>query len=72
MLATLAGRQLSSPKSLGAADTDVLCWRQGLRAALLLRFPPLLSPQSITPLMKFLESELQYLNVHLVQENFNR
>ncbi|XP_006018342.2 protein unc-13 homolog D [Alligator sinensis] len=30
------------------------------------------SPEdSITPLMKFLESELQYLNVHLVQENFN-
>ncbi|XP_069728618.1 protein unc-13 homolog D isoform X3 [Phaenicophaeus curvirostris] len=26
---------------------------------------------SIIPLMKFLESELQYLNEHLVQENFN-
>uniref|UniRef100_A0A8C6YST3 Unc-13 homolog D n=1 Tax=Nothoprocta perdicaria TaxID=30464 RepID=A0A8C6YST3_NOTPE len=31
---------------------------------------PFLSPQSIMPLMKFLESELQYLNEHLVQENF--
>uniref|UniRef100_A0A8B9UPN8 Unc-13 homolog D n=1 Tax=Anas zonorhyncha TaxID=75864 RepID=A0A8B9UPN8_9AVES len=31
---------------------------------------PLLSLQSIIPLMKFLESELQYLNEHLVQENF--
>uniref|UniRef100_A0A8D0FEH6 Unc-13 homolog D n=1 Tax=Strix occidentalis caurina TaxID=311401 RepID=A0A8D0FEH6_STROC len=30
----------------------------------------LLSLQSIIPLMKFLESELQYLNEHLVQENF--
>ena len=28
--------------------------------------------QSILPLMKFLESELQYLNEHLVQENFKR
>uniref|UniRef100_A0A8C8SRA0 Unc-13 homolog D n=1 Tax=Pelusios castaneus TaxID=367368 RepID=A0A8C8SRA0_9SAUR len=27
---------------------------------------------SIVPLMKFLESELQYMNEHLVQENFNR
>uniref|UniRef100_A0A8D2N9X0 Unc-13 homolog D n=1 Tax=Zonotrichia albicollis TaxID=44394 RepID=A0A8D2N9X0_ZONAL len=27
---------------------------------------------SIIPLMKFLESELQYLNEHLVQENFKR
>lgn len=33
---------------------------------------PLLSLQSIIPLMKFLESELQYLNEHLVQENFKR
>lgn len=32
----------------------------------------LLSLQSIIPLMKFLESELQYLNEHLVQENFKR
>uniref|UniRef100_A0A7M4EG45 Unc-13 homolog D n=1 Tax=Crocodylus porosus TaxID=8502 RepID=A0A7M4EG45_CROPO len=37
----------------------------------LLRICSSLGLRSITPLMKFLESELQYLNVHLVQENFN-
>uniref|UniRef100_A0A674HJV0 Unc-13 homolog D n=1 Tax=Taeniopygia guttata TaxID=59729 RepID=A0A674HJV0_TAEGU len=31
-----------------------------------------LATKSIIPLMKFLESELQYLNEHLVQENFKR
>uniref|UniRef100_A0A8C3J0J3 Unc-13 homolog D n=1 Tax=Chrysemys picta bellii TaxID=8478 RepID=A0A8C3J0J3_CHRPI len=30
-----------------------------------------LAKKSIIPLMKFLESELQYMNQHLVQENFN-
>uniref|UniRef100_A0A8C0BIT9 Unc-13 homolog D n=1 Tax=Buteo japonicus TaxID=224669 RepID=A0A8C0BIT9_9AVES len=43
------------------------CWLQPPCA---LPNAPLLSLQSIIPLMKFLESELQYLNEHLVQENF--
>lgn len=45
------------------------CWEQSPCALLT---APLLSLQAIIPLMKFLESELQYLNEHLVQENFKR
>lgn len=59
----------SSGQQHSASLCAVPCW---IRPPHALPNAPLLSLQSIIPLMKFLESELQYLNEHLVQENFER
>uniref|UniRef100_A0A8B9MUI0 Unc-13 homolog D n=1 Tax=Accipiter nisus TaxID=211598 RepID=A0A8B9MUI0_9AVES len=68
---TLHNQLDSTVSCLDHEVQDVLClspcW---LEPPCALPNAPLLSLQSIIPLMKFLESELQYLNEHLVQENF--
>uniref|UniRef100_A0A8B9PYL2 Unc-13 homolog D n=1 Tax=Apteryx owenii TaxID=8824 RepID=A0A8B9PYL2_APTOW len=54
-------------------DSTISCLDHEIRdvvQALAVKVTSCHCPPSIMPLMKFLESELQYLNEHLVQENF--